>query len=211
MSLYHFLFDRAAAFVVPVLAVCTFLVPFHPLAAEETTEKPMPIRIRMNVAHRGASVKQPENTIPAYVQAIVDGATGAECDVYHSVDGGGIYILGLQSDSVIEGNIIHGIPRASGRAESNGMFLDEGTTGFTIKDNVIYNTEQSSLRFHRAGKNIVRDNILSNREGVPIIRYNNTPEENIEKIGNRDLKPDSPEFIEAVKRIEAIRAGVPAQ
>ena len=87
MSIYRFLFDRAAAFTVPVLTVCTFLVSFHPLAAEETTEKQMPIRIRMNVAHRGASVKRPENTVPAYVQAIVDGATGAECDVYRSADG----------------------------------------------------------------------------------------------------------------------------
>ena len=126
-------------------------------------------------------------------------------------DGGGIYILGLQPDSVIEGNIIHGIPRASGRAESNGMFLDEGTTGFTIRDNVIYNTEQSLLRFHRAGKNVVQGNILSNKEGVPMFRYNSTPEENIGKIDNRNLKPDSPEFIEAVKRIEAIRAGVSHQ
>jgi hypothetical protein len=90
------------------------------------------------------------------------------------------------------------------------MFLDEGTTGFTIRDNVIYNTEQSSLRFHRAGKNIVRDNILSNREGVPILRCNNKPEGNIEKIDNRDLKPDSPAFIAAVERIEASRAGIPA-
>ncbi|MDR0869360.1 MAG: hypothetical protein LBN39_01060 [Planctomycetaceae bacterium] len=47
----------------------------------------MPIRIRMNVAHRGASFKAPENTIPAYKQAIADGATGAECDVYTTTDG----------------------------------------------------------------------------------------------------------------------------
>jgi hypothetical protein len=125
-------------------------------------------------------------------------------------DGGGIYTLGFQPDSVIEGNIIHGIPHAAGRAESNGVFSDEGTKGFTIRGNVIYNTEQSSLRFHQAGKNVVQDNILSNKDDVPMIRYNSTPEENIEKIGNRDLKPDSPEFIEAVKKIEALRAGIPA-
>ena len=47
----------------------------------------MPTRVRMNVAHRGASVKKPENTIPAYVQAVVDGADGAECDVRRSTDG----------------------------------------------------------------------------------------------------------------------------
>jgi len=102
-------------------------------------------------------------------------------------DSGGIYTLGYQPDSVIEGNIIHGIPHAQGNAESNGMFLDEGTKGFTIRNNVVFGTEQSSLRFHRADTNIVRDNILLNRPGVPTIRYNATPEENIELIDNRDF------------------------
>jgi len=126
-------------------------------------------------------------------------------------DSGGIYTLGFQPDSVIEGNIIHGIPQAAGRAESNGMFLDEGTKGFTIKNNIVYDTAQSSLRFHRADTNIVKDNILSNDEGIPMIRYNATPEENLERSNNRDLKPDSSEFLEAVKKLEQLRAGVPAQ
>ncbi len=116
-------------------------------------------------------------------------------------DGGGIYTLGFQPDSVIEGNVIYGIPHASGRAESNGMFIDEGSTDFTIKNNVVYNTEQSSLRFHQAGKNLVQDNILSNKEGVPMIRYNATPKENIESINNRDLKPDSQEFQAIVEEL----------
>ena len=116
-------------------------------------------------------------------------------------DSGGIYTLGFQPDSVIEWNTIYGIPRASGRAESNGMFLDEGTKGFTIRCNIVYNTEQSSLRFHRADKNIVQNNILSNKEGVPMIRYNSTPEENIELIDNRDWNPDLPEFKEALERL----------
>lgn len=47
----------------------------------------MPVHTRFNVAHRGASYLAPENTLPAYLQAIADGADGAECDVYESVDG----------------------------------------------------------------------------------------------------------------------------
>jgi len=101
-------------------------------------------------------------------------------------DSGGIYTLGFQPDSMIERNIIHGIPHASGRAESNGMFLDEGTKGFTISNNVVFGTEQSSLRFHRADTNVVNDNILLNKPGVPMIRYNSTPEQNIGLIDNRD-------------------------
>ena len=101
-------------------------------------------------------------------------------------DGGGIYTLGFQPESMLVGNVIHGIPQAAGRAESNGMFLDEGTKDFVIEKNVIFGTEQSPLRFHQAGKNIVRDNILLNKEGVPMIRYNSTPEENIQLIENRN-------------------------
>ena len=102
-------------------------------------------------------------------------------------DSGGIYTLGYQPNSLIEGNVIHSIPRAQGNAESNGMFLDEGTQGFIIRNNRIFNTEQSSLRFHRAGTNIVRENILLNRPGVPMIRFNSTPERNIDHLLNRDM------------------------
>ena len=120
-------------------------------------------------------------------------------------DGGGIYTLGFQPNSSIVGNLIDGIPQAAGSAESNGMFLDEGTKGFTIRNNIVCNTEQSSLRFHQAGKNVVRDNIFSNKEGVPMIRYNSTPEENIELIDNRELEPESQELIKAVKDFPGVR------
>jgi len=36
------------------------------------------------------------------------------------------------------------------------------------------------LRFHRAGKNLVKGNTLyRSEEKIPMVRYNNTPEENI--------------------------------
>ncbi len=100
-------------------------------------------------------------------------------------DGGGIYTLGFQPDSVLSGNYIHDIPLNAGRAESNGMFLDEGTKGFTIENNFIHGTDKSPLRFHRADTNLVKQNylIVPNAE-TPMIRYNNTPEANITKVGN---------------------------
>ncbi|MCL2709546.1 MAG: hypothetical protein FWE95_01590 [Planctomycetaceae bacterium] len=45
------------------------------------------VLVRVNVAHRGASVVAPENTLAAYRAAIEAGADGAECDVYRSSDG----------------------------------------------------------------------------------------------------------------------------
>ena len=90
-----------------------------------------------------------------------------------------------QPDSILSGNHIHDIPLNAGRAESNGMFLDEGTKGFTIENNFIHGTDKSPLRFHRAETNLVKENflIVPNPE-TPMIRYNSTSEENITKVDN---------------------------
>ncbi|MDR0337860.1 MAG: right-handed parallel beta-helix repeat-containing protein [Planctomycetaceae bacterium] len=106
------------------------------------------------------------------------------CHLHHCMqllsDGGAIYTLGRQPGSRLGFNQIHDIPRNSGRAESNGIFLDEGTTEFTIDYNLIVDTFQPPLRFHRAGKNSVENNFFSRNEEKPaLVTYNNTPEENI--------------------------------
>lgn len=52
-------------------------------------------------------------------------------------DGGGIYTLGHQKDSVIEGNYISNQGNAFG-----GIYLDEGSAYFTVKNNVVDNNQQ---------------------------------------------------------------------
>jgi len=99
-------------------------------------------------------------------------------------DGGGIYTLGRQPGTVLRANHIHDIPVNLGRAESNGMFIDEGSTDIVIEDNAIHNVDRSPLRFHQAGVNQVQNNLLVVKEGVPHIRYNSTPEPNIRQTGN---------------------------
>ena len=107
-------------------------------------------------------------------------------------DGGGIYSLGLQPGSRITKNLIHDVKVNAGRAESNGMFLDEGTMELLVEENIIYNIARSPLRFHKAKKpNIVRNNVLVCGEGIPPIRYNNTREEDIQKIDNIVLSQGS--------------------
>ncbi|MCB0628250.1 MAG: right-handed parallel beta-helix repeat-containing protein [Saprospiraceae bacterium] len=100
-------------------------------------------------------------------------------------DGGGIYMLGLQPGSELRGNHIHDVTVNVGRAESNGMFLDEGTTDVIVSDNIIYNIAKSPIRFHRATTNLVQDNFLFCTEGVPPFTYNATDDTLIEKIDNR--------------------------
>ncbi|MBI1375585.1 MAG: hypothetical protein GC159_22975 [Phycisphaera sp.] len=99
-------------------------------------------------------------------------------------DGGGIYTLGLQPGSTLSGNHIHDVPLNAGRAESNGMFLDEGTTDVVIEGNVIHGVDRSPLRFHQATTNLVKGNVFVVRPGVPHIRYNSTKEENIHQVDN---------------------------
>jgi hypothetical protein len=99
-------------------------------------------------------------------------------------DGGGIYVLGLQPGGKITGNHIHHVEINAGRAESNGMFLDEGCTDFTVANNLIYDIARSPLRFHRATTNLVQDNVLVCGEDIPPVRYNRTEEKDIVMKGN---------------------------
>ncbi len=94
-------------------------------------------------------------------------------------DGGGIYTLGWQPGAILRGNLIHSVPLNLGRAESNGMFIDEGSKGLLIEGNAIYDIDRSPLRFHRAEENTVRENVLVLPDAdTPPVRYN-MPEENI--------------------------------
>ena len=67
-------------------------------------------------------------------------------------DGGGIYTLGNQPGSVIRGNRIHDILRSelNHASPNNGMFIDEGSKGYLVEDNLIYRVSHTCIRGHRA-------------------------------------------------------------
>jgi hypothetical protein len=94
-------------------------------------------------------------------------------------DGAGIYTLGRQPGTVLCGNHIHGVAVNAGRAESNGIFMDEGSSGILVEDNHIHDIARSPIRFHKAGENLLRRNRLRPASGIPPLRFNNTPEKNI--------------------------------
>lgn len=94
-------------------------------------------------------------------------------------DGGGIYTLGRQPGTVLAHNHIHHVAVNAGRAESNGIFMDEGTTDLRVEGNHIHDITRSPIRFHKAGRNTLRGNRLEPAPGIPALRFNNTPEENI--------------------------------
>jgi hypothetical protein len=103
-------------------------------------------------------------------------------------DGGGIYTLGRQPGTRLIGNVIHDVPLNAGRAESNGMFLDEGSDQIEIAANVVYGVTRSPLRFHKAQQMIVRGNtLITSTANTPPMRYNNTRPETIKQVDNRVL------------------------
>ncbi|WP_149495646.1 right-handed parallel beta-helix repeat-containing protein [Roseiconus lacunae] len=107
-------------------------------------------------------------------------------------DGGGIYTLGNQPGSVLRNNVITNVPLNAGRAESNGMFLDEGTSGFEITGNTFRRIAKSPLRFHRAGQNSAHHNHWElETDRTPPVRYNNTPEKNV-LLSENEVLPRQP-------------------
>jgi hypothetical protein len=99
-------------------------------------------------------------------------------------DGAGIYTLGRQPGTVLRGNVIHDVPANSGRAESNGIFMDEGSSEMLVENNIIYNVAKSPIRFHQAGKNTLRNNQLVTKRRTPPFRYDSTPDDIMAMDGN---------------------------
>ncbi len=102
-------------------------------------------------------------------------------------DGGGIYTLGRQPGSALAGNLIHDVPINAGRAESNGMFMDEGSTDFVVEGNTIYGVARSPIRFHRAGKNTLKGNRLAAPAGTPTFQYNAANPADMTMVDNQEI------------------------
>lgn len=92
-------------------------------------------------------------------------------------DGAGIYTLGRQPGTILRGNWIHDVPVNAGRAESNGIFMDEGSTDILVENNTIHQIAKSPIRFHKAGENTLRNNTLVVPPGTPPLKFNNTKPE----------------------------------
>jgi hypothetical protein len=153
-----------------------------------------------NLPYTGVSVGWMWSPVPTPCrQNIIDGN-----HIHHIMnilsDGGGIYMLGLQPGSKILNNHIHDVQINAGRAESNGMFLDEGITDVVVENNLIYNIAKSPLRFHKATTNLVKSNYLFCANQNPPIRYNATKEEDIQKVDNKVFNEGEGNYLEELEK-----------
>jgi parallel beta-helix repeat protein len=73
-------------------------------------------------------------------------------------DMGGIYVLGKQPFSIILNNRIRNVD-ARGYG-GWGIYLDEGSTGWTVQDNQVVNTKTGGFHIHYGGDNMIRNNVF---------------------------------------------------
>lgn len=84
-------------------------------------------------------------------------------------DGAGIYTLGLQPESVMRGNVLYNL---EGLPWAVGIYLDEGSTGWTCEDNLVYNVTTHAFNVNYGRDNVARNNIFGPilDPGAPLLR-----------------------------------------
>ena len=74
-------------------------------------------------------------------------------------DQAGIYTLGSANTSVIRDNVIHNVHSWAGL--DWGIYLDEGSVGWTVTHNIMYNTGWASFFLHYGKDNTLTNNVFA--------------------------------------------------
>ena len=78
-------------------------------------------------------------------------------------DMGGIYMLGVQTGTVLSGNVIHNVAADPGQGGYGGwgVYLDEGSSNITVEKNLVYACGSDAYHLHYGADNTVRNNIFA--------------------------------------------------
>lgn len=106
-------------------------------------------------------------------------------------DAAGVYTLGRMDGSVIERNYIHDVQRSrwAERFSCSGIYLDEGSMGYTIRDNVLEGLEEP---LHENTASVVAgENAYSNNNGHDALIISQAgPDQAFRKIPHGSFKVD---------------------
>ena len=91
-------------------------------------------------------------------------------------DMGGIYTLGLSEGTEITNNIIHDVYTFG--PDGYGIYLDEGTSGVLVKNNIVYSCKSAGFAQHYGRNNIIVNNIFANNRNAQISIGNNEQNKN---------------------------------
>ena len=78
-------------------------------------------------------------------------------------DMGAIYTLGIQPETVISGNVIYNVGCYGGEYGYGGwgIYLDEGSSGMLVENNLVYDCSSETFHQHYGRDNIIRNNIFA--------------------------------------------------
>ena len=107
-------------------------------------------------------------------------------------DMGAIYTLGIQPDTVIRNNIIYNVGCDEGRYGYGGwgVYLDEGSSGILVENNLVYDCSSQTFHQHYGKDNIVRNNIFA-FGGDGAFRITRNEEHNSLTLANNILVTDN--------------------
>ncbi len=87
-------------------------------------------------------------------------------------DGAGIYTLGRQDNTVIRGNLVHGVDGTKARAPNNALRWDRGGGEMLVEHNFIYDIDDDIMHFNPdTANNVIRKNIFVINTGSLLDTY----------------------------------------
>ncbi len=107
-------------------------------------------------------------------------------------DMGGIYTLGIQPETVLSGNVIYNVGCDEGAYGYGGwgIYLDEGSSGILVENNLVYDCSSQTFHQHYGKDNIIRNNIFA-FGGEGAFRITKNEEHNSLTLSNNILVTDN--------------------